>query len=134
MCYWSTAHPEARNARVGERLTTKRFGHTIGLVSADETDQPVVCVLTGMRLRFPNIPSEFGKNCHIRDGMASTFTQDPGDKRHDVLQFENGVEIQLMDFPERIEVVVVSGVPVPKTMPPAREPRRNPAEELVGVC
>jgi hypothetical protein len=141
MCDYSLMMVPNRLAAEGEELVSHRFrSGSVGLVScadysawnaeckasgwwkwfrgmmaAEDSPKPVVCIPCGAQLRMLGIPKNLQRQLSVTDAEDVTFRQVTSDpNRHrDALCFENGVvlSIQSLDEGQKLRVIRLSAEP-----------------------
>jgi hypothetical protein len=115
MCDYSLQNVASRQAKVGDRLTTRNFGTGTRGFAAPEDARVAVCVLPGTELAFAN-PVEhvsagllgwIRKTAEYRTAIFRQVNKDRPAAHHDALEFPDGQVALLTILKEGQEAVVL---------------------------
>jgi hypothetical protein len=116
MCDYSLELKESRPAKLGERLISTGFPHTItrGFAAIDDRERRVaVCLLPGTELAFAEDVKvyrpllNFGRSVGCRVARFKQVNQGETDRHHDALEFPYGEVCLLTQLCEGQEATVL---------------------------
>jgi hypothetical protein len=121
MCDYSLHNVKSRPAKIGDRLTTRRFNTGTGGFAAPEDAATAVCVLPGTELAFAE-PVRCGPsvNAYVVNYTTAIFRQvnmDNPQTHHDAVEFPDGHVVLLTDvFADQLATVLqLPAQPLPAT-------------------
>ena len=124
MCDYSLQHVQSRPARVGDKLTTRRFGTGTGGFAASEDTNVAVCLLPGTELSFADEVRRAGlwpwskKKIGHKTAIFRQINQDKRAAHHDALEFPGGRVVLLTVMREGQQATVLqlpaAGVKAPQ--------------------
>ena len=128
MCDYSLQHVQSRPASVGDKLTTKDFGHCTKGFAASEDANVAVCVLPGTEIAFGASIKvrQFGEEFELPHEVA-IFRQKDKELQyahHDALEFPDGSYEMLTNLVEGQTASVLQLPAAPKTAEEAKEQER----------
>ena len=115
MCDYSLHNVKSRPAKVGDKLTTRKFNTGTRGFAAPEDAKTAVCVLPGTELAFAkpvrcNLRGLFAWKVAIVDHTTAIFRQvnkDNPHTHHDALEFPDGKMVLLTQLLEGQEATVL---------------------------
>ena len=130
MCDYSLQHVKTRPARVGDKLSTHRFGFvTIGF-AAPEDINIAVCVLPGTELSFASEVKRADlwpwskRNIPYKTAIFRQINQDCPHIHHDALEFPDGQVVLLTRLRKGQEATVLQLPAQPRTAEEAKNQER----------
>lgn len=111
MCDYSLESVRNRPARVGEKLTTRRFpSGSVGFTAAGDVGcSTAVCLMEDTRITLENVPAELQRELGVAEKATVTFFRtDPQTSvgYRDSIRFPNGKEITLQRLGPAVSAVV----------------------------
>jgi len=116
MCDYSLELKESRPAKLGEKLISTGFPHTItrGFAAIDDTERRVaVCLLPGTELAFAEAVKvyrpllNFSRSTGYKVARFKQVNQGERDRHHDALEFPDGEICLLTQLCEGQEAIVL---------------------------
>jgi hypothetical protein len=130
MCDYSLHAVKTRPAKVGDKLTTRRFNFSTTGFSAPEDRHVAVCVLPGTELSFAYEVRRsqlwpWGKNViHHKTAIFRQINLDNRHTHHDALEFPDG-EIVLLTFLQERQRATVLQLPAAEKPPTSSAENKN---------
>jgi hypothetical protein len=130
MCDYSLHAVKTRPAKVGDKLTTRRFNFSTTGFSAPEDRHVAVCVLPGTELSFAYEVRRsqlwpWGKNViHHKTAIFRQINLDNRHTHHDALEFPDG-EIVLLTFLQEHQRATVLQLPAEEKPPTSSAEDKN---------
>ena len=132
MCDYSLHSVKSRPAKVGDKLTTRKFGTSTRGFAASEDANVAVCVLPGTELSFADevscLPTGLifwrGKVIEHKTAIFRQINKDKIAAHHDALEFPDGRIALLTTLCEGQQATVLQLPAEPKTAVEAQSQRR----------